>query len=234
MMGSLRTAAVIVCAGNGSRMQGSCADKLLLEIAGKPVAAHTICAYDRVDEVDLIVVVTREENVPIYKSFADQYGIKTPVLTTVGGETRVESVLNGVRAVPEEYDYVAIADGARPLVRPNDIAKTIAAAMECGAAALGVKAVDTMKEVNGDYIRRNVPREDLVQIQTPQVFKRDEYLSLVPLAIESGREFTDDASIYQFFLKPVRFVEGHRDNLKITVPEDAALIKLLMEDRLCE
>lgn len=233
-MSNVKTAAVIVCAGSGSRMQGSCADKLLLEIAGKPIAAHTLCAYDQVDEIELIVVVTREENVPIYESFANQYGIQTPVLVTIGGETRVDSVLNGVRAVPEEYDLVAIGDGARPLVRPDDISKTIAAAMESGAAALGVKAVDTMKEVNDGIIRRTVSRENLIQIQTPQVFKRGEYLSLVPLAKESGREFTDDASIYQFFIKQVRFVEGHRDNLKITVPEDAALIKTLMEARLCE
>ncbi len=215
-------------------MQNSCADKLLLEIAGKPVAVHTLCAYDQVDEIDLIVVVTREENVPIYESFADQYGIQTPVLVTIGGTTRMDSVINGVRAVPKEYELVAIGDGARPLVRSSDISKTIAAAMESGAAALGVEAVDTMKEVKDGFVRRTVPREHLIQIQTPQVFKRGEYLSLAEIARESGREFTDDASIYQFFIKPVRFVEGHRDNLKITVPEDAAMIKILMEERLCE
>ncbi|MBR2013477.1 MAG: 2-C-methyl-D-erythritol 4-phosphate cytidylyltransferase [Clostridia bacterium] len=233
-MSNVKTAAVLVCAGSGSRMQGSCADKLLLEIAEKPVAVHTLCAYDQAEEIELIVVVTRKENVPIYESFADQYGIQTPVLVTIGGKTRVDSVLNGVRAVPEEYEFIAIGDGARPLVRPEDISKTIAAAVENGAAALGVKAIDTMKEISDGYITRTVPREQLIQIQTPQVFKRGEYLALAIKAQESGAEFTDDASIYEFYNQPVRFVEGHRDNLKITVPEDAALIKMLMEDRLCE
>ncbi len=234
MMSGVKTAAVLVCAGSGSRMQGSCADKLLLEIAGKPIAVHTLCAYDRVEEIDLIVVVTREENVSIYESFADQYGIQTPVLVTIGGKTRVDSVMNGVCAVPAEYELVAIGDGARPLVRSNDISKTIAAAAESGAAALGMTAIDTMKEIKDGIITRTVPREHLIQIQTPQIFRRGEYLELAKEAQKSGREFTDDASIYEFYNKPVRFIEGHRDNLKITVPEDAAMIKMLMEERLCE
>ena len=234
MMSNIKTAAVLVCAGSGSRMQGSCADKLLLEIAGKPIAVHTLCAYDQVQEIDLIVVVTREENVPMYQSFAAQYGIQTPVLVAVGGKTRIDSVLNGVRAVPAEYDLVAIGDGARPLVRSEDISKTIAAAAESGAAALGVKAIDTMKEIAEGWITRTVPREQLIQIQTPQIFRCAEYLELAEKAQKSGREFTDDASIYEYYDKPVRFVEGHRDNLKITVPEDAAMIKMLMEERLCE
>ena len=233
-MSNIKMAAVLVCAGSGSRMQGSCADKLLLEIAGKPIAVHTLCAYDQVDEIDLIVVVTREENVPIYQSFIDQYGLQTSILVTTGGKTRIDSVINGVQLVPAEYDFVAIGDGARPLIRPEDISKTITAAAESGAAALGVTAIDTMKEIRDGYIARTVPREQLIQIQTPQIFRRGEYLKLATKAQNSGAEFTDDASIYEFYNKPVRFVEGHRDNLKITVPEDAAMIKMLMEERLCE
>lgn len=233
-MSKVKTAAVLVCAGNGSRMQNSCADKLLLEIAEKPIVVHTICAYDRADSVDLLVVVTREENMELYKTFSARYGIQTPILVVTGGKTRLDSVINGVCAVPSEYDIVAIADGARPLVRTEDIEKTISAAVEKGAAALGVKAVDTTKEIQDGMIVRTIPREQLIQIQTPQCFKRGEYLELAKQARGSGKEFTDDASIYEYFNKSVWFVEGHRDNLKITVPEDAAMIKKFMEDRLCE
>lgn len=233
-MSNMKTAAVLVCAGRGSRMKGSCSDKLLLEIAGKPIAAHTMSAYDQAKNVDLLVIVTREENVELYKSFADQYGIRTPILVVTGGATRVDSVINGVCAVPLEYDLVAIADGARPLVRAEDIEKTIISAAENGAAALGVKAVDTTKEIQDGIITRTIPREQLIQIQTPQCFKRGEYLHLAKQARDSGVEFTDDASIYEYYHKPVWFVEGHRDNLKITVPEDAAMIKMLMEEQLCE
>ncbi|MBQ7035047.1 MAG: 2-C-methyl-D-erythritol 4-phosphate cytidylyltransferase [Clostridia bacterium] len=212
-------------------MKGTCPDKLLLELAGKPVAAHAIDAYDRVDEIGLIVIVTRPELVPAYQGFKEKYSLNKEILVTVGGETRMDSVLNGVRAVPAEYDYVAIGDGARPLIRTEDIARTILAAQEKGAAALGVHLTDTVKEVDGGEIVQTLPRERLVGIQTPQVFGREEYLEIARKAAQSGNAFTDDASIYEFYGKPVAFVEGHRDNLKITAPEDIAVMRVMMEDR---
>ncbi len=226
-----KTAAVVVCAGSGKRMQGSCPDKLLLELAGKPVAAHAIDAYDRVDEISLIVIVTRPELVSVYREFKEKYSFHKEFLVSIGGETRMESVLNGVRAVPAEYDYVAIGDGARPLIRTEDIERTIVAAREKGAAALGVHLTDTVKEVADGMIAQTLPREQLVGIQTPQVFAREEYLAIAQKAAQSGNSFTDDASIYEFYGKPVAFVEGHRDNLKITAPEDIAVIRVMMEDR---
>ncbi len=230
-MGEKKIAAVIVCAGSGKRMKGTCPDKLLLELAGKPVAAHAIDAYDRVDEIGLIVIVTRPELVPAYQGFKEKYSLNNEILVTVGGETRMDSVLNGVRAVPAEYDYVAIGDGARPLIQTEDIARTILAAQEKGAAALGVHLTDTVKEVDGGEIVQTLPRERLVGIQTPQVFAREEYLETAQKAAQSGNSFTDDASIYEYYGKSVAFVEGHRDNLKITAPEDVAVMRVMMEDR---
>lgn len=230
-MGKKKTAAVVVCAGSGKRMKGTCPDKLLLELAGKPVAAHSIDAYDRVEEIGLIVIVTRPELVSVYREFKKKYSFHKEILVTVGGETRMDSVLNGVRAVPSKYDYVAIGDGARPLIRAEDIARTIVAAREKGAAALGVYLTDTVKEVEGGEIIQTLPRERLVGIQTPQIFEREEYLQLAQKAAQSGNAFTDDASIYEFYSKSVAFVEGHRDNLKITAPEDIAVMRVMMEDR---
>ncbi len=226
-----KTAAVIVCAGSGRRMRGSCPDKLLLELAGKPVAAHAIGAYDQVDEIGLIVIVTRPELVSIYQGFKEEFSLSKDVLVVVGGETRMQSVLNGVRAIPKEYSYVAIGDGARPMIRPEDIKNTVCAAWENGAAALGVHLTDTIKEVADGMINKTIPRQYLVGIQTPQVFRREEYLETALNAMESGNAFTDDASIFEFYGKSVAFVEGHRDNLKITAPEDIAVMRVMMEDR---
>lgn len=230
-MNNHKNAAVLVCAGNGSRMKGACKDKLLLELAGKPVVVHTMLAYDRAEEIDLLVIVTREELIPLYQSFQAQYGIVKDVVVTVGGATRMESVLNGVRAVPESYELVAIGDGARPLIRSEEIDQTVLAAHQSGAAALGVHLTDTVKQVRGDTILRTVPRADLVGIQTPQAFRRAEYISLAEKAVASGEEFTDDASIYEYFGKEVTFVEGRRDNMKITAPEDIPVLKAIMEER---
>lgn len=226
-----KTAAVLACAGSGNRMRGSCGDKLLFDRLGTPVAAHSIKAYDHTEGIDLLVIVTQKELVPVYESFKERFGIQKEMIVTVGGATRMESVLNGVRAVPEEYEYVAIGDGARPLIRPQEIRATIEAARESGAAALGVYQTDTIKEVADGKILRTIPRDTLVGIQTPQVFARAEYLELAKKALETGDEFTDDASIYEYFGKTVRVVEGRRDNIKITVPEDIAIFLALMEEQ---
>ncbi len=233
-MSKCKTAAVLVCAGSGSRMKGACADKLLLELAGIPVVVHTLRAYDCTDEIDLIVVVTKEDTVALYEQFKEKYNLKKDIIVTTGGETRMQSVLNGVRAVPEEYDLIAIGDGARPLILPADISATICAAKETGAAALGVHLTDTVKRVCDGTILETLPREQLVGIQTPQAFYRRDYLKTAIDAMNSGIEFTDDASIYEYYKKPVAFVEGRRDNLKITAPEDIAVMNTMMEERVCE
>ena len=233
-MSKCKTAAVLVCAGSGSRMKVVCPDKLLLELAGVPVVVHTLRAYDRTEGIDRIVLVTREENLPLYEGFKKKFGLQKEIFVTVGGKSRMESVLNGVRAVPESYDMVAIGDGARPMVRSSDIRATMDAAEKTGAAAWGVFLTDTVKRVCDGKIVETLPREQLVGIQTPQVFCRDEYLETATKAMESGIEFTDDASIYEYYKKPVAFVEGHRDNLKITAPEDIAVMNTMMEERVCE
>ena len=230
-MSVYKTAAVLACAGNGSRMGQSCPDKLLLKVCGLPVAAHTLRAYDQTEGVDLLVIVTQAELVPVYQAFKTEYGLQKELLVTVGGTTRMESVLKGVSAVPEEYELVVIGDGARPLIRSGDIQKTIECARERGAAALGVHLTDTVKEVQGDQIVKTVPREVLVGIQTPQVFHRSEYMELATKAAQTGKSFTDDASIFEYFGKPVALVEGHRDNIKITVPEDVAVFRAMMEEQ---
>ena len=230
-MNHKKTAAVLACAGSGSRMQGSCGDKLLYDDRGLPVAAYTLLAYDRAETVDLLVVVTREELVPLYRSFKEKYGLRKELLVTVGGSTRTESVLKGARAVPADYGFVAVGDGARPLIRPREIDATVRAAWESGAAALGVHLVDTVKEVRDGRIVRTVPRETLVGIQTPQVFGRALYLELTERAMAEGGSFTDDASIFEHYGKEVSFVEGRRDNIKITTPEDLALFRALMEEQ---
>ncbi len=233
-MAEHKTAAILACAGSGSRMKGSCSDKLLFDGLGTPVAAYALKAYDETEGIDMLVVVTQAHLVPVYREFKEKYDIKKEMLVTVGGATRMESVLNGVRAVPEEYDFIAIGDGARPLIRPQEIRATLEAAWKSGAAALGVPLTDTVKEVKGERILRTVPREALVGIQTPQAFCRAEYLELAARAAASGEPFTDDASIYEFYGKPVSFVNGRRDNIKITMPEDIPMLLALMEARKCE
>ncbi|MBQ8600446.1 MAG: 2-C-methyl-D-erythritol 4-phosphate cytidylyltransferase [Clostridia bacterium] len=226
-----KTAAVLVCAGSGSRMKGSCDNKLLFDRLGIPVAVHALRAYDETEGIDLLVIVTQKDLVPVYQRFKKRFGIKKEMIVTVGGDTRMESVLNGVRVVPNDYDFIAIGDGARPLIRSQEIRATLEAGWTSGAAALGMYLTDTIKEVADGKIQRTIPRDVLVGIQTPQVFRREEYLELAERAVQSGESFTDDASIYEHYGKTVVLVEGRRDNIKITVPEDIAIFLALMEEQ---
>ncbi len=226
-----KTAAVLVCAGSGNRMKGACSDKLLFDRNGIPVAAYAIKAYDDTEGIDHIVIVARENLVPVYQKFKEKFGIKKEFTVVMGGRTRMESVLNGVRAVPEDCDYIAIGDGARPLIRPQEIRATLEKAWETGAAALGIYLTDTVKEVRDGVILRTIPRDVLVGIQTPQVFKRSEYLELAEKAATLDCVFTDDASIFEYFNRSVALVEGRRDNIKITLPEDIAIFLALMEEQ---
>lgn len=209
--------AVLVCAGNSTRMQGI--NKIFSCVNGTPVVALTLLACQKSKAVTDIVVVTKPENHDSIKSLAAAYGVTKPLLVTDGGATRAHSVLKGVTLSPS--DYVAIMDGARPLVKPEDIDRTCAAAKTCGAAALGVKMTDTVKRVDSDdNIITTVDRSDLVRIQTPQVFLKDEYVPLAKKALETDFEFTDDCSVFEYFGKQVKIVSGSNTNIKITEKED--------------
>lgn len=232
-MANLKTAAILACAGNGSRMKGTCDNKLLIRDGEVPIVAYTIKAYEETEEIGLIVIATQKALFPAFQELIEQNGFKKTRLIE-GGKSRMESVLLGVRSVPEEYGFVAIGDGARPLIRKEEISATVQAAWETGAAALGVHLTDTVKKVTESRIVETVPRDILVGIQTPQVFAREPYLELAEKALLTGASFTDDASIYEFYGKEVAFVEGRRDNIKITLPEDVPMFRALMEARRCE
>ncbi len=230
-MADQRISAVLVCAGSGTRMKEQCGDKLRLELEGIPVVVHTLLAYEKASSIDRIIVVTKAELIDLYYSFKETYNLKKVQMVVEGGKTRMESVLNGVRATTSDDAFVAIGDGARPLIRTEDIDRTVHAAQKCGAAALGCYLTDTIKKIDSEKIIETVPRNNLVGIQTPQVFEREEYLRLAEKALLTGIEFTDDASVFEHFGKEVAFVEGHRDNLKITVPEDIPVMKAILEAR---
>jgi 2-C-methyl-D-erythritol 4-phosphate cytidylyltransferase len=138
--------AVVVSAGNSSRMGGI--NKQFLEINNIPVIAHTISVFEKSDLIDEIVVVTRENDIEEIKNLVSQYGFKKVSRVVKGGETRQLSVYNGVVATKGNAYFVAIHDGARPLVTEKVISDTLCEAIKFGAAATGVKVKDTVKQVD--------------------------------------------------------------------------------------
>lgn len=218
---NIYVSAVIVSAGNSTRMGGI--NKQFLEINNMPVIAHTIKAFDSLDAINEIVVVTRECDIADVVSLIEKYNFKKVSSVVSGGETRQLSVYNGVINTSHSADYVAIHDGARPLVSDSVIINTLNNAFEFDAAATGVKVKDTVKVVDvNDNIVDTPDRTYMRFIQTPQIFKKSLYIDAVN-TVENSKNFTDDCMLLEAYGKKVKFIDGDYENIKITTPEDVEL-----------
>ena len=218
---NIYVSAVIVSAGNSTRMGGI--NKQFLEIDNVPVIAHTINVFEKTDSIHEIVVVTRESDIADVKNIVEKYGFSKVSCVVVGGETRQLSVYNGVINTTLNANFIAIHDGARPLVTERVITDTLDQAVKYGAAATGVKVKDTVKQVNDNNdIVATPDRRYLRFIQTPQIFNKSLYLDAVN-SVENSKDFTDDCMLIEAFGKTVKFVDGDYENIKITTPEDVEL-----------
>lgn len=219
--------AVIVSAGNSTRMGG--VNKQFLEILSKPVIAHTVTAFENCKSIDEIVIVTRKCDIDSVKKICEDYSLSKVTAVVEGGETRQLSVLNGVKNTRQNADFVLIHDGARPLITEKVIEDTLNVAINCGAAATGVKVKDTVKLVDcNDRIVDTPDRNFLRFIQTPQIFEKSLYLTAVE-TVENSRYFTDDCKLIEAMGKTVRFVEGDYQNIKITTPDDIAIAEAYLK-----
>lgn len=222
--------AVIVAAGSSSRMGG--VSKQFLDLCGQPVLVHTLRAFQAATCVDEIVVVTKAQDIERICDFAERYGIKKCSRVVPGGDSRQASVACGLECLSADAAFVAIHDGARPLITPQGIDKTIQHAFLCGACTVGTSVVDTIKKADENLCITETPdRSTLYAVQTPQVFEIERYRSALKKASEDGRNFTDDCQLLEYAGFPVTIIAGKRDNIKITTPEDMAIAKALLEFR---
>lgn len=218
--------AIILAAGNGTRMKAD-KSKLLLEINGKTVIERTVNTFSNIADIDDIIVVVRETDIPLYENVLSKYNISY----CIGGSTRQESVSNAVETI-DNADMLIIHDGARPLVTENEISNTLRVAQEKGAAAVGVKVKDTIKVVDRNNKIINTPqRSSLIAIQTPQIFKFDKYVKAMKLAKEQNKDFTDDCKLLENAGEDVFVVDGEYTNIKITTPEDIPVAESILNAR---
>jgi 2-C-methyl-D-erythritol 4-phosphate cytidylyltransferase len=228
-------AAVIAAGGSGERF-GDGAGKQLAVVAGLPVLAHTLLAFERCPDVDAIVVVTHPDRVEEYRREAVEVSGATKVVGVVaGGATRVQSVRAGLAALPEGVDLVAIHDGARAAITPDTISAAFAAiagSPDVDGAVVGHPCVDTVKEVDASGRVIGTPdRTRLWMAQTPQVFRAVALARAYWRAGIAGFEGTDDASLVEAVGGTVVMVTGPRSNLKVTVPEDLDMLEALLMAR---
>ena len=209
--------AVIVAAGSSRRMG---ADKLFLPMAGVPVLVRTLLQFQECSAIDEIIVVTREDKLVEVANFCKQFGITKATKILQGGKERVESSAAGVFEADRHNGYIAISDGARPLVTPELIAATVEAARKYGAAAPAVPVKDTIKVAENGVVTGTPDRSTLFAIQTPQVFEADLIKGALTKAMRDGTPVTDDCSAVEAMGYPVHLIEGSYRNIKITTQED--------------
>ena len=215
--------AVVVAAGAGTRMDG--VDKTFAPLAGVPLVARTVDAFERCPAVQSIVLVVAERSREAAARLARERGWRKVVKVVGGGPRRQDSVACGLGELPA-CEWVVVHDGARPLVEPELIARGLEAAGEGGAAIAAVPAKDTVKVVGPDErVQSTLDRRGLWLVQTPQVFRRE---LLERAHREVTEEVTDDAAMVERLGQPVRVFMGSYRNLKVTTPEDLVVAEALL------
>ena len=220
--------AIVVAGGQGTRFGGH-QPKQFLEIHGIPVIIHTLRRFEPSQQIERVAVVLPAVDVDEFQILIEKFALKKVWRVVVGGETRAQSVKNGLAAIDDAH-VVAVHDAVRPLVSASEIDAVVAAAAESGAAILVAPVSDTIKQVEAEKIVRTVSRSELRRALTPQAFHfqilRRAYQDLEQLEA-TGIEVTDDSFLVERLNLAVTVVEGSARNLKITAPEDLAIAEAL-------
>jgi 2-C-methyl-D-erythritol 4-phosphate cytidylyltransferase len=219
--------AIIVAAGKGTRM-GPDIDKLFLQVAGRPLIAHTWQRFASVPDIDEIILVVRSGMENAFAELGQQFGLN-PARFVAGGAERQDSVWNGLQALSKHSEIVVIQDGARPCTTTDLILRTVDAARETGAAVAAQRVTDTIKESDGaTRIVRTIDRSRLWSVQTPQTFRVEVIRAALQAVRDRGLQVTDDTAACEIIGRPVTLVESRAPNPKATSKADVPLIELLL------
>jgi len=236
---AMKVFVIIPAAGLGTRMGAALAgtgplrSKQFLELDGVPILVHTIRKFAACEQVDSIWIALRKTEIETFAPTLDAAGIAKPVHLVEGGEHRQESVGNVLDTLPAETaDLVLIHDAVRPFVSPETILEVIESVQRYGAAIAGVPAIDTIKRVerraDGAVVEATIPREQIVQAQTPQGFRYGLLMPIFNQARIEGFQGTDEASLLERAGHPVHVVMGSARNFKITTPADLQLAEFFL------
>ncbi|OGC03295.1 2-C-methyl-D-erythritol 4-phosphate cytidylyltransferase [candidate division KSB1 bacterium RBG_16_48_16] len=226
----MHTAAVVVAAGKGKRF-GTGYPKQFADLCGKPVLWRTLAVFERCARVDDIVVVLPPDDFKQHATLVRSWQFARISRYVKGGAARHFSVWNGLLSVAPETEIILVHDGVRPFVTEQLIDAVIDGAVRYGACIPGVMPKDTIKSVNGHFVRNTPDRKSLILTQTPQGFQKDILISAYEKAEEQGRFSTDDASLVEHSGNDVFVVSGDYGNIKITSPEDLLLAATLLKPK---
>lgn len=212
---------------------GSNRNKLLLTLMGKPLLAWTLLAAEAAREIHWIGIIGQPIDQPEVKAILEGLSLSKPIEFIEGGETRQESVYNGLQALPPEAEGVLIHDGARCLATPELLDRCAVALRDFPGFIAAVPVKDTIKVVDQTGLIQDTPdRKQLWAAQTPQGFEVQLLKQCHDKGRHAGWEVTDDAALFERCGLPVRIVEGEETNLKVTTPVDLAIAEFILRQRL--
>ncbi len=221
----MRRAVVIVAAGSGRRM-GDKLPKQFLQIQGKPILIHTLEKFRYFDPEMEIVMVLAPAHRKWWEELAGSYEVSVGITLAEGGTTRYDSVKNGLKHIGPET-LVGIHDAVRPLVSRGTLQRSYDAALHEGSGIPVIEMDESVRMLDSGDESVHMDRSRLRVVQTPQVFRSDRIKQAYLQPYNAA--FTDDASVYESAFGAVTLVEGNRENIKITTPQDLQLASLLMD-----
>lgn len=224
-----RNGAVVVAAGKGTRM-GTSESKQYLQLHGKPILVHTLERFQRMEQIEAIVLVVGSGDIERCAAYVGQYALTKVVAVAAGGAERQHSVRIGLGRLPEGLDVVAVHDAVRPFVTEARTAACLHKAYEVGGAVLAVPVKDTIKVVDKSGKIESTPeRNSLWAVQTPQAFRLELLREAHRRAERDGYLGTDDAMLVERLGHAVHVVEGDYTNMKITTPDDLLWAERIMQ-----
>ncbi|RLB75196.1 MAG: 2-C-methyl-D-erythritol 4-phosphate cytidylyltransferase [Deltaproteobacteria bacterium] len=229
----MQATVLIPAAGTGRRMGGSIS-KQYLELAGKPILAHTLSLFENHPLIENIYLLVPPDDIPYcQQQIIDRYGFSKVRRIVAGGTERQDSVRNGLDALAEDgltqpQQPILIHDGARPLFDCQRLSTLIEIVCQTGACIIGVPVKDTIKDVENNKITGSPDRSRLWQAQTPQGFHYQLIREAFDRAADDNFTATDDASLVERLGHPVQILEGDYRNIKVTTPEDILIAAALL------
>ena len=206
--------------------------KQFIPLLSRPAIEYTLKAFQKCHPIKEIIIVCREQDNDRINKIIELNGFSKVSKLVKGGDSRADSVRNGIGACSENAKYYAIHDGARPLITVEEIERVVEAAFDTGAATLGTSVKDTIKVVDGFNNIESTPiRSQLRAVQTPQVFERDLYRFALENAGDNLINFTDDCSLIENMGGEVLVVKGNEENIKLTTPIDIVIAESILKSR---
>lgn len=227
----MKVQAIIAAGGVGTRLKTD-RPKALVLVGGRPLFTYSVEVFEKSLIIDGIILVVPADHARDFEEAVKPCGFKKLKKIVIGGRTRCDSVFNGLQALDAKTEIVVVHDGARPLIRPEIVDEAIRQGKTHGAAVVGVPVKPTIKRINrqGMFVEETLNRDELWEIQTPQVFRKD--ILWKAYAQRGTEDSTDDAGLVERLGIPVKVVRGDYENIKITTNEDLIAAEAFLKARL--